>query len=401
MVRQNKVITVFISSPSDVSIERSIVGEVIEDINRLKGDTLGYQMRTVTWENDVIPTFGETPQAVIDKDVGDEYDVFLGIMSTRFGTPTDDAASGTEHEFEKAYARKIQKPNSLEIMFYFQEPGHSGRSINIEELAKVEKFKSNISDKGLYALYKSTEEFKTKVSAHLSKIMDRVVQKNELGASSPVSSNRENTENNKKDLPNQPLADPLSFLTGLDDAEEPGLFELSEQTSDALSAASIQLGSLNSAVTKMAEEIQTQAAKLNANPNGPSQADIRTSYKESSRSMEAFVETSAAVLPLFHNHLSEGIRLSRDLIIILSQDNIGTREEREELLDSFVHMRNGMQSGLDGFVGLSETLASLPRATSFFNRAKKRTKAVVDGICGLTSSAIEQIDEIIEILNEY
>ena len=48
-----------------------------------------------------IPTLGLgiDAQDVINRQLG-EYDIFLGIMNTRFGSPTHRADSGTEEEFD-------------------------------------------------------------------------------------------------------------------------------------------------------------------------------------------------------------------------------------------------------------------------------------------------------------
>ena len=42
---------------------------------------------------------GSDPQQIINSQVSDEYDIFIGILWTRFGTPTERAGSGTEEEF--------------------------------------------------------------------------------------------------------------------------------------------------------------------------------------------------------------------------------------------------------------------------------------------------------------
>lgn len=172
-MKSRKILTVFVSSPSDVSVERGLVDKAIENINKIKANALGYQLETIKWEDDILPTFGDEPQNIIDDQVAGKFDIFLGIMSTRFGTPTSKASSGTQQEFEQALARKSSDPSSLEILFYFQEPGHSQRTIDVEELAKVEAFKSRIKDQGLRTPYQATSDFHTKVSAHLSKLVDK------------------------------------------------------------------------------------------------------------------------------------------------------------------------------------------------------------------------------------
>ena len=148
-MKSRKILSIFVSSPADVSVERDAVSEVVEEINKIKGKALGYEFETIKWETDVLPTFGDEPQEIIDTEVGEAYDLFVGIMSSKFGTPTAIAQSGTQHEFEKALEIKQSSNPDLEILFYFQKPGHSGRDIVASELQKVEDFKSKIRNIGL------------------------------------------------------------------------------------------------------------------------------------------------------------------------------------------------------------------------------------------------------------
>ena len=98
-----RLIRVFVSSPGDVVEERSALEDVIARINRTDGEPQGIRLQTFRWERDVVPHIGPAPQAVID-DQAPLCDVFLGIMSARFG---GDAAreSGTESELRHAVDR--------------------------------------------------------------------------------------------------------------------------------------------------------------------------------------------------------------------------------------------------------------------------------------------------------
>jgi hypothetical protein len=395
-MKSQKHITVFISSPSDVSKERAEVLDAIKDVNQIKGDALGYNLIPLTWERDVVPTIGGSPQEVIDASIGDDYDIFLGIMSTRFGTATKDAASGTEHEFQRAYKRKSEDQDSLEIMFYFQEPGHSGRDIDPAELMKVLDFQSSISDKGLYSNYKSVAEFKTQMRTHLAKLMDKVIEKGEnqnLSKPPIVHTNNDVVENGA-------LSDPLAILNNLEDDEEIGYYELSEDVADSFGAATENLGALSNAMVKLSTETSGHTQKFKVNGQAVTPQNAKSLLKESSRSMDNFVETSSVLLPLFHRNLEDGLQYSRELLIMLTEDGATSNEDKAGLSDSLKEMNSGMAKGLAAFEGLSETLGSLPRATSVFNRSRKRSKAVIDGLCNLIASAIKDVEDIRNVVEQ-
>ncbi len=106
---------------------------------------------------------------MIDGQIG-EYDIFIGLLWTRFGTPTSDAGSGTEHEFERAYERFRMYPDKLRIMIYFKDAPVTPTDIDPIQLAKVNEFKKRISNLGAYYWpFKSGDQFGNLVRVHLTR----------------------------------------------------------------------------------------------------------------------------------------------------------------------------------------------------------------------------------------
>ena len=68
------------------------------------------------WETHAYPNFGIDAQDVINEQIPDDYDLFVGIMWCRYGTPTGRAGSGTVEEFERAKARYDADKNSVQLM---------------------------------------------------------------------------------------------------------------------------------------------------------------------------------------------------------------------------------------------------------------------------------------------
>jgi hypothetical protein len=96
-------VRVFIGSPGDVPEERDIVSVVVDELRRTVAPIIPLELETVRWETHSWPDVGEDAQDVINREIG-HYDVFVGIMWKRFGTPTKRAGSGTSEEFNRAYA---------------------------------------------------------------------------------------------------------------------------------------------------------------------------------------------------------------------------------------------------------------------------------------------------------
>jgi hypothetical protein len=156
-----RILKVFVASPDDVAEERNTLAKLLADIN----DVLAYltpekglSLELVRYETHSYPDIG-APQEVINREIPVDYDIFVGIMWKRAGTPTATAPSGTIEEFNRACERR--KQGSLpRIMFYFcDQPIPVPTATELQQLAEVVKFRSQLASQGLTAAYPSHAEF--------------------------------------------------------------------------------------------------------------------------------------------------------------------------------------------------------------------------------------------------
>jgi len=164
-----KTVKCLVASPGDTQSERESCIKVFEELNQSIGDTYGFIIEKRMWEHDTRPSIGEYSQAIISKQLGSDYDIFVGIMNNKFGTATKKAGSGTEEEFNNAYER-ILKKDKVEIMFYFNDAPVKKSEINTGELDKINEFKRKISDLGAYHwTYNGIYDFETTFRKQLTK----------------------------------------------------------------------------------------------------------------------------------------------------------------------------------------------------------------------------------------
>lgn len=164
-------ITIFLSSPNDVSDERDAASRVADELNRTLARAHGFVLRVVRWDRNVIPAPGR-PQGVINEQVG-AYQVFVGILWARFGTPTGVAAAGTEEEFDIAFERWSATGEPW-IMFYFCErPLFPDTDEAMEQFQRVVNFKRRVSTLGLTKTFSSTDEFERLIREHLTGLIIR------------------------------------------------------------------------------------------------------------------------------------------------------------------------------------------------------------------------------------
>ncbi|KAF3982247.1 MAG: hypothetical protein HFP78_02615 [Methylococcales symbiont of Hymedesmia sp. n. MRB-2018] len=163
-----KIYKCFIASPSDTKKERHICDKVFNEINNTIGEAFDFRVESVKWEEDTIPNFGKAPQQIINEQLLNNFQLFIGIMFTKFGTPTNNANSGTEEEFYLAYD-KLEKGDDIKIMFYFNDEAVKPSKVDNNQSQKVKDFKVLISDKGLHSKYEGDNDFEEKLRKHLLK----------------------------------------------------------------------------------------------------------------------------------------------------------------------------------------------------------------------------------------
>jgi hypothetical protein len=170
MPRQEHVLTVFLASPGDLQPEREKVEEVIRDFNDLWSRPFRLRIELMRWETHAYPDAGADAQDVINNQIPDDYDIFLGIMWCRFGTPTGRAESGTVEEFSRARARHLIDQNAVHLMFYFKSREPLPDAADLEQVAYVEAFQRMLQTQGiLHWGFTDINDFGRLVGIHLTR----------------------------------------------------------------------------------------------------------------------------------------------------------------------------------------------------------------------------------------
>jgi hypothetical protein len=174
-MEQKRILRVVVVSPNDVKPERDILPTIIDELNR--GIAAGKRLilELSRWETDTYPGFHpEGPQALIEPILDIENcDILIGIFWKRFGTPTKDGQTGTEHEFQCAY-ESWKKNCSPQIMFYFCKKPYTPKSVEeTQQWGKVLEFKDKFPKEGFSSNYENESEFERQVRNHLTQLIRR------------------------------------------------------------------------------------------------------------------------------------------------------------------------------------------------------------------------------------
>ncbi|MGA2240114.1 MAG: tetratricopeptide repeat protein, partial [Candidatus Bathyarchaeia archaeon] len=173
-------IRIFVASVSDVAQEQARLPRVIEDLRPL-ANSLKLVLELVDWHK-VVPDLGRPQQVILDQVRPNTWDVFIGIIWHRFGTPpkrTDPRSgleyqSGTEEEFSEAY-RLWQSYKRPRVMFYWCKRDVPYDAIVPQQFRRVKSFFAgfapNASHPGLYQRFTDTESFEHLVRQNLSELL--------------------------------------------------------------------------------------------------------------------------------------------------------------------------------------------------------------------------------------
>ena len=114
---------VFLASPGDVSAERQAVRRFFDDYNRHTAHIWNARFEVVDWENYSTIGVGRPQELITTQTLErfrDSLALVIGIMAQRFGSPSGNAESGTQEEFE--WAMKVHQETGFpEIKWFFRK----------------------------------------------------------------------------------------------------------------------------------------------------------------------------------------------------------------------------------------------------------------------------------------
>ena len=394
MPRTGTILRVFVASPNDVAEERNFLEEIVKELNQTWSQYLGITLDLIRWETQAYPDVGTDGQAVINEQIGDDYDIFVGILWKRFGTPTGRAGSGTEEEFERAYERFRTSNNDLRIMFYFKDAPVPPSEMDPSQLDSINRFRIELGERGtLFWSYKTLEDFGSLTRMHLSR------QVQNWGSGWGVG--------------RLPKAESADTVDGVDDDrtadltlpqgdEDEGFLDLIDQGQE-------RFETLDEVVTRMTSEVGTLGRKMTRRSqefgqlqsSRPDQiaGPARRIAKRSAEDMEQFVVRMKGEIPSFAESYSEGIDRFGRAATLLSDFGDEGGKQVEGALEVVRVLGASLNESMTSIV-LRESVESLPRITTVFNRAKRNVVTIVDELIGEMRNALNLTSEIERMLLE-
>jgi hypothetical protein len=197
MARAAIVLSVLISSPSDVVAERATILTAIRDWNSSHSQDLGIMLEPIQWQTHAYPESGDRPQALINKQIVEASDMVVAVFGHRIGTATGVAQSGTIEEIEHL------RDKGKHVAVYFSN-APIPRDHDPDQLRRLNDYRDSLKANTLYWTFDSTEDLYRLVSQHLARSVSRVYQELQTSGTIRVLSNQLPGVVSGPELPNYP-----------------------------------------------------------------------------------------------------------------------------------------------------------------------------------------------------
>ncbi len=393
MPEDKQFLRVLVASPDDVADERLIVRKVLKQVNSIGAHHAGLHLEFLGWET-LHPGFGVEPQAVINQQIGEDYDIFVGILWTRFGTPTEGTLSGTQEEFERAYQRHKENPGSIPIMFYFSEVEVIWSNQDLTQLQRVKDFRGSLPLMGgFYSVYRSKSEFEELLAMHLGQLVHEWGSKWGIGKKKPLrslaSDATEEEELNlglERDVIRLELDD--GRTSSVDDgtvlvAEDEGFLDLVESGTEEMERVREITVRMTQALEDLGQNMKKRTEMLTAAAQDQSPEKlkrVKIVVNATASDMFEFVRRMDVEVPLFSRSSAAGIRAYGKAAVLLRDFGPSSKEQIEEALSILTNLNTVIADSKGKLRDLRGTVSKIPRISTAFNQARTKVIRVLDDL---------------------
>lgn len=384
-MKKVNVLRIFLASPSDVKAEREMIFVLKEDLDQLIGMDKNIKFEIVNWERNTYPGKGIDAQDVINQQINNEYDIFIGIFWQRFGTPTNRYESGTLEEYENAKKKYENDKENTHIMMYFKTEGIQNiYDTDIEQLEKVKNFKNKISkeDGVLYSEFEKTEDLRNLVQINLANLVrDKFSKKKRNTKKSqqqnPTSSEIENID--KYEL----LA--MKIDKGDYNIEFENFLEDIEKTNSFLSDLASSTNKLTLVMNFLSTKTNERTKQLNRINNIKDERLRLTKAKKVSNDyaddLDKYSDDFESLLPEFRESISNSIQSYSEIIFKTINSNSFDENRKNELLENLPNFISSVETAIEGTADFLETFTEInTHLTAKYSTAKRRAELATNNV---------------------
>jgi uncharacterized protein YoxC len=388
MPRQNTIISIFLSSPGDVAEERERVAAVVKELNVSVARSMDVQFELITWEDYAQPGLGADAQDVINKSMPNEFDIFIGIMWHRFGTPTGRAGSGTKEEFDLAKEVYDKNPDLISFFLYFKDAPISPMKLDPEQLKRVTEFRKELETQGLYRSFDDVDSFEKLVRIHLTREIQIISKK--LRSTEETVSTIEVSGSPDSSL--VASAGDQQPKVSLIHEEELGFLDYIIEYEEKVEIFLESINKLSEAMNNLNNRTNDETAKIGRFVENQDNKNIALSMKSVAQEMGGYCDIAEVNIPIYASAFNDSINSFTKAIAIMASEGGIDEGQIISQLSQISDLKETISAALDGISGFREAVSATPRAVKELNKQKKRLVSVL-------SWQIDEFNKSIVLIN--
>ncbi len=376
---------VFLASPGDVKEERLIVKKVIDEINTGNYLTNEIKLELITWETHSWPSTGIDAQDVINKQLPNDYDIFIGIMWNRFGTPTNRAESGTKEEFDRAFEKNKADPKGTQVLFFFKTTAIPVKEIDLDSLVKIRKFQEELIGQGVYFReFDQLHELETLLRFGLASVLKEF--KNESHSISiPVVIDNVSEEYLQ-----------TKVLEETYDIEEIGFYDAIEIATKESSVLQNIYVRMANHLTLLGEQIGSKTEKIIHIPaldQSSRLREVKRLFDQVANNMFAYCKKTREEIPKLNSQ--QKILVKQYYIVLKLHNSISDDiEEKKNLLEHVTSLKEISIGVLEKIDLLKKEVVGSPQMTNQYAKAKKETIGILNEVMSEFTANANLLEEM-------
>lgn len=384
-------IKIFISTTREIREEVDSIKLIVEEINKTSGRQSGFTIESLKWDLDTYTQVGDDAQEVINKQLGNQYDILVAILWQRIGTPTKRDKSGTIEEINCAIT------NKKELLVYFKTTTpESLNLIDLDELAKINAFKKNISEKGvLYKEFSTIETFESLFRISLVNLIhDKLINKD------GIKNLPEKIELNSEYGEYRTISDLIAEVESKSDDSLLNL-DFFKMVEELLS----HLGIVTSSTNSITIIINNLTAKLNEKTIELNKLDQIEDQKLKMMKVQIVVDLLAGELDEFNSRMNKELQsFSKSFLLVgptySSINSIASNYDLEDIKvmqQSVISFRASIAVATNTSAGLLRIVMGWPPMTPRFNKSKRATELTLKDLTKEMLNGLKLLDEAIGV----
>lgn len=373
---------IFIASPSDVSEEKSIIKSVAEELNSLNL-IKNIKLEVIDWQTSTHPGIGEDAQDVINNQINDEYDIFIGLFWHKFGTATKREVSGTKEEFERAYSRHLKNPNNIKVLMYFKDSPVPISEIDAKQIEHIQEFRKDISNRGvLFSKFTQSDEFEKIVRSHLSQVLNEI--SNEI----------------EQQVNSRPNENALIVLEKSNiQEEELGYFEYIDIATEAMYQVTSEIGKITKQTLDLEKRMVNKTKKMNSINTLPDSVKAKESRKlldGSANDLDIFSRNVTPIIPVMNEVFNKSMNNFNKAILI--HKSYLNEQGLLASLEGLKGLKIGITSAYNETSNLRDTIKTFPPLTNRLLKSRNEAVNVLTHITNEFQTYINITDNIINVI---